>query len=146
MESEDLSYSPNELHLKSLKKYLNYQIPTFFLFPLYFFSPILITFLGVAAILFIPYAIFALYKNDKYIWIFTLLLITVIPCVILIIFLDNFHALFLFLIVDLAIFYFYCFSLRFAVNGWVREIEFVKLNNYEYRKFKKQQRYDNFSR
>lgn len=139
MESEYLSYSPNEQILKNLKRYLNYQIPTFFLFPLYFFSPIFIVFLAVAALLFTPYAIFALYKNRKYSWIITLLLITVIPCLVLMIVLDNFHTLLFFLIADLAVFYFYCFSLRFAVNGWVREIEFVKLNNYEYRKFKKQQ-------
>lgn len=131
MESEDFNFNSNELLLKSLKKYLNYHISTFLLFAFSFFSIILIILLIVVAIIFIPYVIFVLYKNDKYGWIIALLLLIIIPSIILLMVVEHTYTLLMFLLIELGMFYFYCFSLRFAVNGWVEEIKTVRLTEYQ---------------
>ena len=136
MEFEDLNYHENELLLRRLKKYLNYHISTFLLFTFSFFSIILIILLSLVAIIFIPYVIFVLYKNNKYGWIMALSLIIIIPSIILILVVEHTYTLLMFLLIELGMFYFYCFSLRFAVNGWVKEIETVRLTEYQTKKIK----------
>lgn len=136
MEFEDLNYNENELLLRRIKKYLNYHISTFLLFAFSFFSFILIILLTVAAIIFIPFLIFVLYRNHKYGWIAALSLIIIIPSIILIIAVEQTYTLLMFLLIELGVFYFYCFALRFAVIGWVNDIETVRLTEYQTKRFK----------
>jgi len=143
MDPEGLNYNSNELLLISLKKYLNYQISTFVLYAFSYFSISLIILSNIAAIILIPFAIFVLYKIGRYGWIISLLFITVIPAIILIFFIDQTQ--YILLIIIMGLFYFYSFSLKFAVNGWVREMEAVKLIEYETKNFKEHRGYNNFT-
>lgn len=145
MEQEGLNYNSKELLLISLKKYLNYYISTFLFYAFSYFSIHLIILSNIAAIILIPFATVVLYKNGKYSWIITLLLITVVPAIILTFIVEQTQTRYILLIIDLGILYLYGFSLKFAVNGWVKEIETAKLINYETEKFKEQQGYDNFT-
>ena len=131
MDGEELNLISDDTLLLNLKKYLNYQLSTFLLYALSFFSIVLIIILTIAAILFIPYVTFVLYKNKKYGWIITLAIIIIIPAILMIVIIQQTYTLFIMLLIELAIFYFYCFSLRLVVNDWVKEIASVKLIEYQ---------------
>ncbi len=126
-----LDIIPEETHLLNLKKYLNYQIPTFALFALSFFSIILLVILAAAAVIFIFYIIFVLNRYRKYNWIITLFIVIIFPSLILIVTMQQTLTLLLFLLIELAVFYFYCFTLRMVVDDWVREISMRKLIDYQ---------------
>ncbi|HSD63304.1 MAG TPA: hypothetical protein VLB50_05870 [Ignavibacteriaceae bacterium] len=143
MDSEELNLIPDEALLVNLKKYLNYEISTFLLFALSFFSIIFIFLMAIAAIVFIPYVTYVLYRNDKRGWILTLLLVIILPTVLLIIFMQQAYTLFILLLIELAVFYFYCFTLRLVVNDWIQEITMSKLIDYQRMKRKAQEENSN---
>ena len=126
-----LDIIPEEALLINLKKYLNYQIPTFALFAFSFFSIICLIITAAAAVIFIPYITYVLNRYKKYNWMLILFIVIIFPSVLLIAFLQETLTLFLFLLIELAAFYFYCFTLRMVVNDWVREITMAKLIDYQ---------------
>lgn len=134
-----LDIIPDDAYLLNLKKYLNYQIPTFALFALSFFSIILLIILAAAAVIFIFYIIYVLNRYRKYKWIIALFIVVIFPCLILIITMQQTLTLLLFLLIELAVFYFYCFTLRMVVNDWVREIAMRKLIDYQRQKKSQQE-------
>lgn len=142
MDREELNLVSSEVLLVNLKKYLNYQLSTFLLFALSFFSIILIFILSALAILFMPYIIFVLYQNEKYSWIISLILMVVLPAALLVLLVEQTFTMMILLLIELAVFYMYCFTLRIAVNGWVKEIFTVKLIEYQ-RKRRLEQQKDN---
>lgn len=141
MDSKELNLIPDEALLISLKKYLNYEISTFLLFAFSFFSIIFVFLMVAAAITFIPYVMYVLYRNDKRGWILTLVLLIILPTILLIIFMQQTYTLFILLLIELAVFYFYCFTLRLVVNEWVQEKTMTKLIDYQ-RKRKVEQEQD----
>lgn len=141
MDSKELNLIPDEALLMSLKKYLNYEISTFLLFAFSFFSIIFVFLMVAAAITFIPYVMYVLYRNDKRGWILTLVLLIILPTILLIIFMQQTYTLFILLLIELAVFYFYCFTLRLVVNEWVQEKTMTKLIDYQ-RKRKVEQEQD----
>ena len=144
MDKEELNLVPSEAQLVNLKKYLNYQLSTFLLFALSFFSIILIFILSALAFLFMPYVIFVLYQNEKYSWIISLILMVVLPVFLLVFLVEQTYTLMILLLIELAVFYVYCFSLRIALNGWVKEIFTVKLIEFQRKKRLEQQKDDLF--
>ncbi|HKB87823.1 MAG TPA: hypothetical protein VKD08_16725 [Ignavibacteriaceae bacterium] len=139
MDSEGLDLFPRESDLVNLKKYLNYHLSSFLLFALSFFSLILILLLTAAALIFTPYVIFVLYRNDKNGWILSLILLIILPAIIFILVVKPVAAMVLLLLIELALFYVYCFSLRLAVDGWVKEITTARLIDYQRKKHRDQQ-------
>jgi hypothetical protein len=118
---DKIDFSQN-YNLNQLKKFLNYEIS---LSTLYFLSFLAFAFIFAAfaaALIFTPYMLYILFKEDKKSWIVIFIIIVIIPLILLIIltFLFAFDkSLFL---IPLGLFYFYCFLLRFEVNGWIREL------------------------
>lgn len=121
MEIEELDLITNDIFILRLKKILDYELSSSLLLFLSFFVSIAIYLSILASIIFIPYLIFALYKNHKYGWLSFLIVIIIIPSSLLF-FLEtgsnNFYAI---VFIEIILFYLYCFILRFATNEWVEK-------------------------
>lgn len=115
----DLTESSNLYHLNKLYTILNYEIYSSGLFLLSFFGGIFLGIASLAAVLFTPYLTYILWIEGKRFWLITFYLMIIIPFLLSLIFLSNY--LFYFSSFFLAMFYFYCFTLRLSVNNWIRE-------------------------
>lgn len=108
-------------NLTRLSRYLNYEIAGSVLFLFSFFAGFLIFFLIAAAIVFTPFMLFVLYKENKKGWIVFFFILIVIPFILSTIFHFTFSFVFPWHLIVLVLFYFYCFLLRIEVNNWMRE-------------------------
>lgn len=111
-------------NLTQLKKYLNYEISTSILYFLSFQVFIFIFLALATALIFTPFMLYVLFKEDKKGWIVLFLIIVIVPTIIFIVSAILFSFSNPLLIVSIGLFYFYCFLLRYGVNGWVREMSF----------------------
>ena len=136
---ENLDFVLNH-NLSRLKKILNYEISTSVLFFLSFLAPVFIFIAILAAILFTPFMIHVLLKEKKTGWIVMFIVIVIIPAILFILLALQFELAAGLLLVPIALFYFYCFLLRFTVNGWVRELNF----RHQYQIDKKRSREENY--
>ena len=115
----------NEIYLSTrnlgrLSKILNYQLSTVVLYVASFFIPIL--FLAIlAAVLFAPYMLFVLFQEKRYGWIIFFIISVLLPLFIDMLIFRTSDVYLILLSFPLALFYFYCFLLRFTVNDWIRE-------------------------
>jgi predicted neutral ceramidase superfamily lipid hydrolase len=83
----------------------------------YFYSWLLIA----AALVFTPYMLYVLYKEKRTGWISAFLILIILPLIVILV-LPIETTLFLMLSnIPLALFFLYCFILRFEVNSWIRE-------------------------
>ena len=85
------------------------------LFSILFFPPAIIT----------PYILYVLFKEKRYGWIVTYLIIVIIPGVIAVIVLGFAYG-FIILIL-FAPFCFFCFLIKFSVEEWIREYNFAQV-------------------
>ncbi|MCZ7602553.1 MAG: hypothetical protein C4543_05270 [Ignavibacteriales bacterium] len=108
-------------NLTRLSKYLNYQISTVGLFVLSFLSFGFIFLVTIAAIIFTPFMLYVLYKENKNGWIVFFIILVVIPFILSTILHFTVTFIFPWYLIVLVIFYFYCFLLRLEVNNWMRE-------------------------
>ncbi|WKZ69440.1 MAG: hypothetical protein QY331_15875 [Melioribacteraceae bacterium] len=108
-------------NLTRLSKYLNYQISTVGLFVLSFLSFGFIFLVTIAAIIFTPFMLYVLYKENKNGWIVFFIILVVIPFILSTIFHFTVSFVFPWYLIVLVVFYFYCFLLRLEVNNWMRE-------------------------
>lgn len=100
---------------------LNYQIAGFVLWGLSFFSSIMLMLATIAAVLFAPYLLYVLFKEERFGWI-TTFFVMITPPVLLTLFLGISGEYFsIALLVSLGLFYLYCFIIRMSVNEWIRE-------------------------
>ncbi|MEE9430986.1 MAG: hypothetical protein V3V16_08105 [Melioribacteraceae bacterium] len=103
-----------------LSMILNYQLGTAALFVLTYAGGFTLWLATIAALIFLPYLLFILFKENRNGWIIAFAVVVVIP--FLISFLislkmgNNF-----FLIIALAFFYLYCFMLKYSVTDWIKE-------------------------
>lgn len=74
---------------------------------------------SLAAIFFTPYLTYVLWAEKKHLWLITFYLLIVVPFIMVLIFFESY--LFYWTFIILAMFYFYCYALRFSVNSWIRE-------------------------
>lgn len=116
--------SMQKYSLTRLKKYLNYEVSTSILFFLSFQVFIFIFFALAAAIIFTPFMLYVLFKEDKKGWIVLFFIIVIIPIIIFIILAILLAFSKPLLLIPMGLFYFYCFLLRYEVNTWVRELNF----------------------
>ncbi|MDA3861603.1 MAG: hypothetical protein PF445_10285 [Melioribacteraceae bacterium] len=106
----------NIQRLEKLYKYLNYEVSSSVLYIGSWFIPIFIPLLILAAIVFTPFMLFVLYKENKKGWIIFFVVTTIIP-IILLTFLYP-----ILLMLGLIPFYFFCFILRMEAKGWITEM------------------------
>ena len=109
--------------LRQLKKYLNYELSTSVLFFMSFFAGLFIILSLIAALIFTPYMLYVLFKEKRMGWISFFFILVIIPLLILLIVSFTIEFMMPLLLVPLGLFYFYCFLLRFEVNGWIREFD-----------------------
>lgn len=103
-------------YLDRLSTILNYQLSTTLLLILTYAGGLTILIATIAAIIFSPYMLYALYLEKKYGWMTFFVILVLIP--ILVLFLSTLWEL-LFLPLTLA--YFYYFLLKFVVRDWIQE-------------------------
>lgn len=106
----------NATRLDKFYQYLNYEVGSSLLLVGLLFMPILLEeLLKLAAILFTPYLIYVLYKEAKYGWITTFILIVLLPDLLLLVFAFQYN------VFALLPFYFYCYILRLEAKNWLKE-------------------------
>ncbi len=109
-------------HIKRLDYYLNYQLSTSVLCIIILLSAtlqgILVLFLYLAALIFIPYLLFVLIKEKKYGWIAAFIIFVAAPFITSKIFITGAYAS-LADLVALGSFYLYCFLLKMITRDWV---------------------------
>ncbi|MGD8780759.1 MAG: hypothetical protein PVH88_17575 [Ignavibacteria bacterium] len=131
-------------NLVRLKKYLNYEISGAILYFLSFHVFIFIFLASAAALIFTPFMLYVLFKENKKGWIIFFGTVVILPVIIFIIisFLYEFGRPLLF--ISLGLFYFYCFMLRFEVIDWVKEMN--ARNQYLLNKMKSEEELKLFNR
>jgi len=80
------------------------------------FIPILIPLLFLAAIIFTPYIVYVLFKEERNGWLLTFILMVLLPVVLLLVLVYQYFVL------TLLPFYLYCFLLRFEAKSWLTEM------------------------
>ena len=118
----DTIYSSEGYYLQKLQYYLNYEIASSVLFFLSFEVGIFLYLAAAAAIVFTPFMLYFLYRGRKIGWMIAFSLIVFIPLII-----GLFAGLpcefgRMILIITIALFYFYCFILRYTVKDWIDNI------------------------
>ncbi|MCJ7649124.1 MAG: hypothetical protein MUP85_10970 [Candidatus Lokiarchaeota archaeon] len=115
IESNNLSSE----NLQRLAQFLNYELSASVLFFLSFFNAIALIIAGIAAGLFAPYMLYVLLKENRRSWIIIFIILIIFPLLFsLILFREYFT---IFLLLSMAMFYFYCFMLRMAVSDWIKD-------------------------
>jgi fatty acid desaturase len=123
----DILFSEGDNLLLKLKVYLNYQLSSSLLYLLSFVYGITIFVTAAAAVIFTPFLIYTLYKNKKFFWLLIFVTAIIIPPPALFISGIGTAYFILLLFIQLGLFYFYCFILRFVVNDWIEEIQWKAL-------------------
>ena len=115
--------------LENLYKYLNYEVSSSLLYLGSWFIPMFMPLLSLAAIVFTPYLLFVLYKEERVGWIIFFIISTLIPIILLLIFYPAIT------MAGLIPFYLFCFLLRMETKGWITEMR--ARNNLVLQKLKK---------
>lgn len=77
--------------------------------------------IATAAILFTPYIFYVLIKENKYGWIITFFLITIIPLAMTYILFKNSIFIEALILIPLLSFYIYCYLIKFEVDKWIAD-------------------------
>ncbi len=121
LQKEEVHLLPQH-RLNRLGKYLNYEISTVILYILSFQVFVFLFVAASAALILTPYMLYVLFKEDKKIWLVMFGVIVIIPTLFLLLFSIIDHFLKPLILLSLALFYLYCFLLRFDVNNWIAEL------------------------
>jgi len=107
-------------NLERLSLVLNFHLSTSVLYIISFFCPVLFL-AGLAAVLFAPFMLFVLFKENRYGWITFFILLVLLPVLIDVLFFYKTDAYLILLYLPLAFFYFYCFLLKITIRDWIQE-------------------------
>lgn len=121
-------------HLKSMRTILNYQAAGGGIYIISAISMLarsainntvwaMLFIFVAAAVLFMPYMLYVLYKLDKKGWIIFFNILVILPLLVIVVFLNDLLFFAALVQIPLLLFYFYCFLLRFPVNEWTKEME-----------------------
>ncbi len=114
--------SDERYYLQKLSRFLNYNISTSLLFILSYFGGILLVAAIIAAIIFTLLMLYVFIKLKKVSWIISFCIIVIIPIIIGLILGYEIGNLYVFLLISLGFYYFYCFVLKYMVNDRLKEI------------------------
>jgi hypothetical protein len=131
MELDTTFYEEDDYLLLQLKKYLNYHVSASLLYFLSFFTLIALFIASLSALIFAIYLYYVLLKVKKYGWITFFTAVIIIPSIVSFFLIDKSEYTFTFLMIELGVFYFFCFIFRFVVNDWCEEISWKMLRNEE---------------
>lgn len=123
MEQEKIRVIENS-NLDKLRKYLNYEISGTILFGASFFAPVLLFLASGAALIFTPFMIYVLCREGRKGWLAAFFLMVILPAAVFVSIPSGGYTVTLLLAIPFALFYFYCFLLRFEVNNWISEINY----------------------
>ena len=115
-----LSYNPD---LERIDWLLKYELSSSALFMISFFYGAAYYLLLAAVLLFLPYLMFVLYREEKYAWFYSLLIFVVIPGLVTNIFFGNSHWNFVLNYSIIAIFFMHCVLLKWTVPQWMDSID-----------------------
>ena len=109
------------VELRRFNTILNLELSTAAAFILQSFFPINIYVIVIAAILFTPYMLFVLLKENKYGWITFFFLLVVLPYPITFLIIGDYILLPAWLLLPIIPFYLYCFLIKYSVSQWLNE-------------------------
>lgn len=105
-------------NLDRLQQWLNYELSISVLFIISWFWGIAIFLMIIAALIFTPLLIKVLLEEKKYGWMITFFILVIIPTIGLLVIDINTGYKFIAGLVVLALFYFYCFTLKLVIRDW----------------------------
>ncbi len=119
MDPELLTVYSKDQNLKRLNYWLKYELSSSTLLLLSWFWGPAILLSTIAAVVFTPFMIYTLFKEKKFGWIIFFGILIILPLIIIIVF--SLHSTYFMelILIPLALFYFYCFLLRFTVSDWL---------------------------
>jgi hypothetical protein len=135
-------------HLVLLKNLLNFKLPLSVIAVGYvlMISPagvfIVIDVLTIAAVLFTPYMLFVLKKEKHAGWIYFFIIMVILPLIaVSIIYYSGTPFMKALIYIPLALYYLYCFLLRFSVNGWIDDLHesLLAKERYDYERGKREE-------
>ena len=115
-------YEEEDYLLLNLKRFLNYHISAALLYFLSFLTIIALFIAAFFALIFTIYLYYVLIRIKKYGWISFFTVIIFVPSILIILFITKSEYMITFLLIELGIFYFFCFIFRFVVNDWCEEL------------------------
>lgn len=105
-------------NIDRLQKWLDYELSTSVLYVISWFWGIAIFLMTIAAFIFTPLLIKVLLEEKKYGWMITFFVLIIIPTIGLFIININSEYKTIAGLVILALFYFYCFTLKMVIKDW----------------------------
>jgi hypothetical protein len=115
-------------NLRKLQKWLDFEISSS---PMIFFSwfwGILLFLTAILAVIFIPFMLKVLYQEKKFSWIIYFAILVLIPAITLNLITMDTNFRFFASAIPLALFFFYCFTLKLAVRNWVVDRLYINGN------------------
>ena len=110
-------------HLERIDRLLKYELSSSSLFMISFFYGSAYYLLLAAVFLFLPYLMFVLHREEKYIWFYSLLVLVVIPALVVNIFGGGSQWNFVLNYTIIAIFFMHCVLLKWTVPQWMDSID-----------------------
>lgn len=107
-----------DYNLRRLQKWLDVELSTSILIFLSFFANITIFLAAIAAVIFTPFMIKILFEERRFGWITFFVIVVLVPLGYTFLGKQNDSLNYIFQLVSLAIFYFYCFVLRISIKDW----------------------------
>jgi len=118
--SENLSAE----HLETLRYWLKYELSAALLFLVPWFTAIFIVIITIAAVIFTPFLLKVLFKENKTGWIIAFFIMAILPAVTVVLFLlfkINPELVPFLVFVPLGGFYLFCFLLKISIDDWISE-------------------------
>lgn len=107
-----------DYNLRRLQKWLDLELSTSVLILLSFFANITLILAAIAAVTFTPFMIKILFDERRFGWIIFFVILVLIPLIYTFLISNNDSLNYIFQLISLALFYFYCFILRLAIKDW----------------------------
>lgn len=104
--------------IKTLERWLTWELSGSVLFLLSFFRIAALYLVGPVILLFLPVLMGTLWNEQRYGWLFFLLLFVLIPAVLIYFIIDTASWFILLQFVPVGLFLFYCFLLKLTIPMW----------------------------
>lgn len=107
-----------DYNIRRLQQWLDIELSTSMLLLLSWFWNFTIFISAIAAIIFTPFMLKILFEERKFGWIFLFIIFVTLPILWLLFGSYNSDYKFIFGLIVLGLFYFYCFVLRIVIKDW----------------------------
>ncbi len=100
---------------------LNWQLPTSILLTVHHNVFIALPIVIIMAVLFTPYMLYILIREERIGWIIAFFIIVILPFILFYFFSRNSYAFEGMMLIPFIFFYFYCLLVRLSVNQWIKK-------------------------